>query len=165
MLAHSQLYNFWSRSQGIWISQLVTVSVNWLDDQELAVISQIHCLSTPEFGVKMSWQYSKKSDSGNMSWCVDADQPQLVFTNKSLADNSPPRILDYRMLAENKLIITAGKYEEMFLLESDNHRLRELRIEGKLIRRLKEQKVTPKTLQNLPIGLIEIAQPIIKMSS
>jgi hypothetical protein len=36
MLTHSQLYNFWLRSQGIWISQLVTVSVNWLDDQELS---------------------------------------------------------------------------------------------------------------------------------
>jgi hypothetical protein len=158
MLTHSQLYNFWSRSQGIWISQLVTVSVNWLDDQELAVISQIHCLSTPEFGVKMGWQYSKKSDSGNMCWCVDADQPQLVFTNKSLTDNSPPRIFDYRILAVNKLIITAGKYEETFLLESDNHRLRELRIEGKLIRRLKEQKVTLEPLQNLSINKFEISR-------
>ena len=165
MLIHSQLYNFWLRSQGIWISQLVTVSVNWLNDEELAAISHIHCLSATEFGVKMSWQYSKKSDSGNMCWCVDADQPQLVFTNKSLTDNSLPRIFDYRMLADNKLIITAGKYEEMFLLESDNYRLRELRIEGKLIRRLKEQKVTPETLQNLPIGLLKVAQPIIKMSS
>ena len=165
MLIHSQLYNFWLRSQGIWISQLVTVSVNWLNNEELAAISHIHCLSATEFGVKMSWQYSKKSDSGNMCWCVDADQPQLVFTNKSLTDNSLPRIFDYRMLAENKLIITAGKYEEMFLLESDNYRLRELRIEGKLIRRLKEQKVTPETLQNLPISLLKVAQPIIKMSS
>lgn len=165
MLTHSQLYNFWLRSQGMWVSQLVTVSVNWLDDQELAAISQIHCLSATEFGVKMSWQYSKKSDSGNMCWCVDADQPQLVFTNKSLTDDSPPRIFDYRMLAENKLIIKAGKYEEIFLLESDNHRLRELRVEGKLIRRLKEQKITPETLQNLPIGLLKVAQPIIKMSS
>lgn len=141
------------------------MSVNWLNDEELAAISHIHCLSATEFGVKMSWQYSKKSASGNMCWCVDADQPQLVFTNKSLTDNSLPRIFDYRMLAENKLIITAGKYEEMFLLESDNYRLRELRIEGKLIRRLKEQKVTPETLQNLPIGLLKVAQPIIKMSS
>ncbi len=159
MLTHSQLYNFWLRSQGMWVSQLVTVSVNWLDDQELAAISQIHCLSATEFGVKMSWQYSsKKSDSSNMCWCVDTDQPQLVFTNKSLTANSPPRIFDYHMLAENKLIINAGKYEEMFLLETDNHRLRELRIEGKLIRRIKEQKVTPETLQNLTIGLLEVAQ-------
>jgi hypothetical protein len=165
MLTHSQLYNFWLRSQGMWVSRLVTVSVNWLDNQELAAISQIHYLSATEFGVKMSWQYNKKSDSGNMCWCVDTDQPQLVFTNKSLTANSPPRIFDYRMLAENKLIITAGKYEEMFLLETDNHRLRELRIEGKLIRRLKEQKVTPETMQNLPIGLLKIAQPIIKMTS
>ncbi len=140
------------------------MSVNWLENQELAAISQIHCLSATEFGVKMSWQYSKKSDLGNMCWCVDADQPQLVFTNKSLTDNSPPRIFDYRMLAENKLIITAGKYEEIFVLQSDNRRLRELRIDGKLIRRLKEQKVAPETLQNLSIGKFEVTQPIIEMS-
>lgn len=160
MLTHTQLYNFWLRSQGIWDSQLVTVTVNWLDERELASISQIHHLSATEFGVKMSWQYKKKSASGNMCWCVDAERPQLVFTNKSLTDDSPPRVFNYQMLAANKLIITAGKYEEMFLLESDERRLRELRIEGKLIRRLKEQKIAVETKRNLSTGKLETAQPI-----
>lgn len=114
MLTHTQLYDFWLRSQGIWNSQLVMVTVSCLNDQELALISQIHHLSATEFGVKMSWQYKKKSASGNMCWCVDAQQPQLVFTNKSLTENSPPQIFNYQMLATNKLIITAGKYEDFF---------------------------------------------------
>lgn len=165
MFTHTQLYNFWLRSQGIWDSQLVTVTVSWLDERELASVSQIHHLSATEFGVKMTWQYKKKSASGDMCWCVDAQQPQLVFTDKSLTDNSPPRIFNYQILAVNKLIITAGKYEETFVLESDNRRLRELRIEGKLIRRLKEQKIASETKQNLFIGKFEVAQPIMEKTS
>lgn len=80
-----------------------------------------------------------------MSWCVDAEQPHLVFTNKSLTDDGPPKVFNYQMLSANKLIITDGKYEEIFLLKSNSHRLRELRYEGKLIRRLWEQKVSAET--------------------
>lgn len=165
MFTHTQLYDFWLRSQGIWDSQLVTVTVSWLDERELASVSQIHHLSATEFGVLMTWQYKKKSASGDMCWCVDAERPQLVFTNKSLTNDSPPRIFNYQILAANKLIITAGKYEETFLLESDNLRLRELRIESKLIRRLKEQKIASETKQNLFIGKFEVAQSIMEKTS
>jgi len=37
-------------------------------------------------------------------------------------------------------VITADKFSETFLLDSDRRRLRELRVEGKLIRRLWENK-------------------------
>ena len=147
MQTSNKLYNFWSRSQGVWVSKLVTVIVSWLEEQELLSISQIHNLTGAEFGVKMAWRYSKKPESGNMSWCVNANYPNLVFTNKSLTNDSLPRVFSYQMLDANQLVITAGKYEETFLLEGDNRRLRELRYEGKLIRRLWEEKVGAESFQ------------------
>ncbi len=140
MITHNNLYNFWVRSKGAWVSKLVNVVVSLLDEKELLAISQIHLLDQVEFGVTMSWKYNTKEESGHMSWCVDSKQPGLVFTNKSLATDTP-RILNYQMVNDNKLIITFGKLEETFFLESDRRRLRELRYEGKLVRRLWENKV------------------------
>ncbi|MBD1808357.1 hypothetical protein H6F98_23295 [Microcoleus sp. FACHB-SPT15] len=141
MFFHHDLYDFWFRSRGVWVSKLVKVTVGLLDEQELLAISQIHQLSEAEFGVKMAWNYVTKDESGQMSWCVDANQPNLVFTNKSLTGDTP-RILDYQMIGVNKLVIKFGKLEETFYLENDNKRLRELRQEGKLIRRLWEEKLS-----------------------
>ncbi len=93
MLIHNELDNFWLPSIGVWDSHLLTLSVKWLDEQELLLICTIHYLDRAEFGVKMSWEYKKKSESGHMSWCVDAARLNLVFTNKSLAPESSPRIL------------------------------------------------------------------------
>lgn len=140
MLIHQQLHDFWSRSEGIWFSKLVKVRVSLLDEQELFSISQIHLLTTAEFGVKMNWEYNIREESGQMSWCADSSQPGLVFTNKSLAKDSKPSIFDYQMIDKNQLVITVGKYEETFILDGDSRRLRELRYEGKLVRRLWETK-------------------------
>jgi hypothetical protein len=46
------------------------------------------------------------------------------------------------MIEVNKLVIKFGKLEETFYLENDNKRLRELRQEGKLLRRLWEEKLS-----------------------
>lgn len=42
MFIYKNLYNFWSRSEGVWLSKLVKVRVSLLDEQELSLISQIH---------------------------------------------------------------------------------------------------------------------------
>lgn len=149
MFIHNELYKFWLPSIGVWDSHLLTLTVKWLDEEELLLISKIHHLHQAEFGVKMSWEYKKKSDSGHMSWCVDAARPNLVFTNKSLAPESSPRIFNYQLLAANKLVMSVGKYEETVMLESDRRRLREQRYDGKLIRRLWEEKVRAEIPQRL----------------
>ena len=143
LFKHYHLYNFWSRSEGLWVSKLVKVTVRFLDEQELLVVSKIHALDNTEFGVRVSWEYSKKEESGHMSWCVDSHHLGLVFTDKSLLSDTPPQILNYQMIDENKLVITAGKYEETFLIHDDTRRLRELRYDGKLVRRLWENKFLP----------------------
>jgi len=137
---HQPLYDFWLRSTGVWVSPLVIVNVRFLEKQEIFSIGQIHNLEQVEFGVNMLWEYRKKTESGYMSWCVDACQPNLVFTNKGLTNNNPC-ILNYQLLNANKLIITVDKLEETFILTNDGRRLRELRYEGKLLRRLREKKV------------------------
>lgn len=88
----------------------------------------------------MSWKHNTKEDSGHMSWCVDANQPGLVFTDKSLLSDSLPQIVGYQMVDDNQIGMTAGNYEETILLEGDSRRLRELKFKGKLIRRLWENK-------------------------
>lgn len=140
MPLHQQLYDFWLRSTGVWVSPLVIVNVRFLENQEIFSLAQIHNLEQVEFGVNMFWEYRKKTESGYMSWCVDACQPNLVFTNKGLTSNNPC-ILSYQMLNPNKLIITVDKLEETFILANEGRRLRELRYDGKLMRRLWEQKV------------------------
>ena len=149
MFIHNELYKFWLPSIGVWDSHLLTLTVKWLDEQELLLIGKIHHLDRAEFGVKMSWEYKKKSDSGHMSWCVDAARPNLVFTNKSLAPESQPSIFNYQLLTANKLVMSVGKYEETVMLESDWRRLREQRYDGKLIRRLWEEKVRAEIPQRL----------------
>lgn len=145
MLIHDNLYHFWSRSIGIWDSLLVKVTANWLSEQEL--LSCQHHLFQPEFGVKVSWEYQKKYESGNMSWCVDANHPNLIFANKTLKHNSPS-ILNYQLPDANKLVITVDELEETFVLASNERRLRELRYQGKLLRRLWEQKVNDEITQS-----------------
>jgi hypothetical protein len=149
MFIHNELYKFWLPSTGVWDSHLLTLTVKWLHEEELLLIGKIHHLHQAEFGVKMSWEYKKKSESGHMSWCVDAARPNLVFTNKSLAPESSPRIFNYQLLAANKLVMSIGKYEETVMLESDRRRLREQRYDGKLIRRLWEEKVRAEIPQRL----------------
>ena len=75
-----------------------------------------------------------------MSWCVDSNHSGLVFTDKSLSKDSLPRIFDYQMVNDHKLVMTVGKYEETVVLDGDTRRLREQRYEGKLLRRLWENK-------------------------
>jgi len=136
---HDNLHQFWRRSEGIWFSKLVNVTVRLLPHTELLAISQKHLLEQPEFGVRMSWEYNTKQQSGQMFWCVDTAYPGLIFADRSMLENIP-QIFDYQMLSDRHLVITADKYSETFLLDSDRRRLRELRVEGKLIRRLWENK-------------------------
>lgn len=137
---HDNLYDFWSRSQGIWFSKLVTVTIRLLYERELFTISQIHQLNSPEFGIKMNWEYHTREELGQMSWCVDTTQPNSVFTDRDLFAPSPA-IYDYRLIRDHQLVMTAGKYEETCWLEGNCRRLREQRYEGKLVRRLWENKV------------------------
>jgi hypothetical protein len=138
---HYQLYDYWLRSTGIWVSPLLTLNVDWLNESEISAIAQIHALERVEFGIKMSWEYRKKLDSDYMSWCVDTKHPNVVFTDKSISHNSAHSIFSYQMRDPNRLVMSVGKYEETIVLESYNKRLREHRYEGKLMRRLWETKV------------------------
>jgi hypothetical protein len=141
MFTHQVLYDFWCRSQSVWLCKLVKVTISFLNNQELSELSQTHQLKDVEFGVKLSWEYCTKQGSGYMSWCVNAHQPGLVFTNKGLSDDSPPQIYQYKMIDDNTLVMSVGKYEETIRLESANRRLREQRYDRKLIRRVWENKI------------------------
>jgi hypothetical protein len=140
---HDRLYQFWSRSQGLWLSKLTKVTLSFLNELELQAFRQIHSLAQPEFGVRMAWEYQIKEEAGQMSWCVDAARPGLVFTNKSVKDHSLPTIYDYQMVGDHILVTAAGELEERTVLEGDYQRLRELRCDGKLVRRHWENKFNP----------------------
>ena len=155
MLIHDNLYHFWFRSLGVWDSLLVKVTTSWVSDQELLSLCKTYNLTQPEFGVHVSWEYKKKLESGNMSWCVDTNHPNLIFANKTLKHDSPPSILNYQLLDANKLVIKVAQLEETFVLASDKRRLRELRYQGKLLRRLWEEKVSEdKSINNYQLSII-----------
>ena len=137
---HGDLYQFWLRSQGLWLSKLAKVTLRLLDERELQTFQHIHLLEQPEFGIRMAWEYQTKSEVGQMMWCVDAAQSSLVFANQGIADHSPPAIYRYRMKGDRTLITTNGEIEEFTALESDSCRLRELRTGGKLVKRLWENR-------------------------
>lgn len=137
---HCNLYKFWWRSQGLWLSKLAKVTLRFLDEQELKTFRQIHSLEQPEFGVRMAWEYQTKSEIGQMVWGVDAAQPRLMFADRGLVENSPPAIYHYQMLGDRTLVTTNGEVEEHTVLEGDSHRLRELRTGGKLVKRLWENR-------------------------
>jgi hypothetical protein len=137
---HDHLYQFWWRSQGLWLSKLAKVTLRWLDEPELQTLRQIHALEQPEFGVRMAWEYQTKSAIGQMMWCVDAHQPSLIFANQGLAAHSPPAIYQYQMMGDHTLITTNGEATERTAIESDSWRMRELRTGGKLVKRLWENR-------------------------
>jgi hypothetical protein len=140
LFKHQQLYGFWSRSEGLWHSKMVNISIRILTAPELLTVAQIHHLESPEFGIKMSWEHNTNHESGQMLWCVDADHPGAVFTDKGIQSDDPS-VYHYQLVSQDILITIDGKAEETNILEPLNHRrLRELRYNGKLIRRHWENK-------------------------
>lgn len=140
---HDRLYQFWLRSQGLWLSKLTKVTLSFLGDLELQAFKHIHSLAHPEFGIRMAWEYQIKAETGQMSWCVDAAQPGLVFTSKRVTAHSLPAIYDYQMLGDHILVTATDQMEERTVLEGDHQRLRELRYQDKLVRRHWEHKFNP----------------------
>lgn len=140
---HDRLYQFWLRSQGLWMSKLAKVTLCLLEEWELAALSHLHVLDRAEFGIKLAWEYQRKAESGQMCWFVDAAQPGLVFTNKSVQADSLPAIYDYHMVGDRMLVTATGELEERTVLEGDCQRLRELRCDGTLVRRHWEHKFNP----------------------
>jgi hypothetical protein len=138
---HQKLYNFWLRSEGLWSSKLVSITINLLDPQDLLAVTRLHQLKQPEFGVKLSWKRNPDGRSGQMLWCVDAHWPNMVFTNQGVTSDHQPHTYDYALLGDSSLVTRAGNAEETNRFESNDHRLRELRYEGKLIRRHWERKL------------------------
>jgi hypothetical protein len=137
---HDRLYRFWQRSQGIWLSKLVNMTIRLLDPQEFLASTPIETLKTPEFGIKLSWEYNTKAESGQMFWWVDLDRGNLIFTNKGIEDASQPSIYHYQMISDDTLVTAIGKFEETNLLEGNSRRLREIRFDGQLVRRHWESK-------------------------
>jgi hypothetical protein len=140
---HRNLYQFWARSQGLWLSKLARVTVRLLEEQELQAFQQTHALEQPEFGIKMAWEYETKADIGQMLWCVDAARSDVVFTNRGINDRDPPATYRYQMKNDFTLITTNGEVEERTALDGDSRRLRELRADGKLVKRLWENRFSP----------------------
>jgi hypothetical protein len=138
--APDRLYQYWERSQGLWLSKLAKVTLRFLDKPELQSLQRIHALEQPEFGIRMAWEYQTKADVGQMMWIVDEAQPNLIFTNQGITDESPPDIYQYRMIDDQTLVTTKEDVEERTALESDLLRIRELRTGGKLVKRLWENK-------------------------
>jgi hypothetical protein len=139
-MQHDSLYQFWWRSQGLWLSKLAKVTLRLLDEGDLQTFRHHHSLKQPAFGVRMAWEYQTKAESGQMMWCVDATQPSLIYTDRGITDNSPPAIYYYQIIGDRTLVTTLDDIEERTALESDNCRLRELRTGGKLVKRLWENK-------------------------
>jgi hypothetical protein len=140
---HHALYHYWSRSQGIWFSKLVKVAVRFLNAHELLTVGQLHGLNdTIEFGVRMQWEYYTKNECGHMNWCVDATYPTGIFSDRSVT-SPEPQVLHYTMPNSDELTITLDDLEERFCLQSNCHQLRELRQNGRLLRRLWEHKFSP----------------------
>jgi hypothetical protein len=137
---HNTLYQFWVRSEGLWLSKLAKVTLRFLDEQELQTFRQHHSLTQPEFGVRMAWEYQTKTEVGQMMWCVDAAQSGLVFANQGITDRSPPAIYHYQLVNDLTLVTTNGEAEERTILDGDSRRLRELRTGGKLVKRLWENR-------------------------
>jgi hypothetical protein len=137
---HDSLYHFWYRSQGLWFSKLAKVTLRLLDEAELETFGQVHALEQPEFGIKIAWEYQTKSSAGQMTWCVDATESSLVFSNQGITDNSPPGIYHYQITDDRTLVTTNDEIEERTALDGDGRRLRELRTGGKLVRRIWEHK-------------------------
>jgi hypothetical protein len=138
---HQALYNFWLRSNGLWHSKLVKVVIKLLTTPELTSITELHHLEAPEFGIRMSWEYNSKDGSGQMLWAVDANYSDTIFTTQGIPSDQQPSIYHYQLLSNDILLTIAGKAEETNILESSNdRRLRELRYDGKLIRRHWESK-------------------------
>lgn len=139
---HEQLHNFWVRSEGIWFSQLAKVTVKLLDEQELLAISQIFLLTQAEFGVRINWEFNTKAESGSMAWCVDASKPSLLFTDETLPYEHLPQIFSYRLINDNQLAIATGESEEIYWLDGNSRRRRELRYQNQLVSRVWESKFT-----------------------
>jgi hypothetical protein len=137
-LRHACLYQFWWRSQGLWLSKLAKVTLRLLDTAELETVQ--HTLSYPSFGIQMAWEYQSKGGSGQMMWCVDAAQANLIFTDRGITAQSPPAVYEYRMVDASVLLTTNGEVEECTALQGDNTRLRELKQGGKLVKRIWESK-------------------------
>jgi hypothetical protein len=137
---HDRLYHFWERSQGLWLSKLAKVTLRFLEEQELQSFPPIEGLSIPAFGIKMAWEYQTKPDSGQMLWCVDADQASLIFANQGIMANSFPISYQYQMLDSCALVTTNGDAEERTALEGNSRRVRELRTGGKLVKRIWENR-------------------------
>jgi hypothetical protein len=138
--AHDRLYQYWERSQGLWLSKLAKVTLRFLDKSELQSLQRIHASEQPEFGIRMAWEYQTKVGIGQMMWIIDEAQPNLIFTNQGITDESPPDIYQYRMIDGQTLVTTKGDVEERTALESDRLRIRELRTGGKLVKRIWENK-------------------------
>jgi hypothetical protein len=137
---HDRLYQFWWRSQGLWVSKLAKMTICLLDKQEIQKFEYMDSLEQPEFGIKMAWEYQTKLEAGQMMWCVDAAQSSLIFTNRGITENNLPAIYRYRMIDDHTMITTLGEIEERTVLEGGSRRLRELRTGNKLVRRLWENR-------------------------
>lgn len=132
---HQKLYDFWLRSAGLWLAKLVKVVIKMLTPPDLAIVTQLHQLEQAEFGIRMSWEYSLRNESGQMIWYVTADHPDTLFTNHGINPDRQPGIYHYQLLGDDILRTIDGKAEETNILEKSNQsRLRELRYDGKLIR-------------------------------
>jgi hypothetical protein len=140
---HRNLHQFWWRSQGLWLSKLAKVTLRLLDERELQTLQKVHALERPEFGIKMAWEYQTKSEAGQMLWCVDAAQSSLMFTSRGMTDDSSPTVYHYQMIDDHTLITTMSEIEERTVLEGNSRRLRELRSEDRLVRRLWENRFSP----------------------
>jgi hypothetical protein len=138
---HTKLYEFWSRSEGLWLSKLVKVSIKLLTPTDLLAVTLLYQLEQPEFGIRLSWEKNISEGFGQMIWCVDASQANSIFTNMGINPDSQPSVYHYHLQSDDTLITIYGKAEETNLLEQNNNRrLRELRYDGKLIRRHWEDK-------------------------
>lgn len=138
---HDKIHEFWSKSIGSWQSKLAVLTVDWLDNQELLLISKIHDLAKTDFGIKMSWKYKNKNESGYAFWGIERGYSNSIFSSTDFKDNDMSRVLTYQMINLDKLVTISGEYEERFFLETEKKRLRELRYAGRLIRRIKEERV------------------------
>jgi hypothetical protein len=144
---HEDIYDFWFRSIGVWQSQLSVLTVDWLDKRELSEVSNIHHLSKADFGIKMNWNYKHRKEDGCIFWSVSREYKNLIFPSQSFRDNMPLCTYQCRVIGKSKIsftinaVDTVDTYEETIFLKNNECRTRELRLAGRLIRRLRENRL------------------------
>lgn len=173
---NEELYRYYSRSEGVWNSDLALVTVKLINTEDVLSIAEHYELTQIDFGVQVTWKYNQNQNKDKnkdinfeylMNCCTDSEQPGLMFCRfgsnvteeniktddrgrilkevipdmKSLILNNTFIALDYIFVDSDTLITKSGKYKATTRFETDRKRFREETYDGRVVRRVWEEKL------------------------